>query len=177
MAQTIAEGYEECVFRRFGASEFVRHDREPVLMSDFSHAYNCIADQKKRATMAYRPHAHSTTERMVQILTRELKLYVTDVNQQDWDGYAERLTFNINTAQDRGCGDTPFYLIYVWDLRSTLGATLKLGCTKTRDRDPRRWRYHIQRQYQRARATVNDRLKEAIQDRADQHNNDRGPHE
>ena len=26
-AQTIAENYEECLFRRFGASEAVRHDR------------------------------------------------------------------------------------------------------------------------------------------------------
>jgi hypothetical protein len=35
-AQTIAESYEECVFRRFGASEVIRHDREPGFMSDFS---------------------------------------------------------------------------------------------------------------------------------------------
>ncbi|ETP27896.1 hypothetical protein F442_22818 [Phytophthora nicotianae P10297] len=35
-AQTIAESYEECVFRRFGASEAIRHDREPGFMSDFS---------------------------------------------------------------------------------------------------------------------------------------------
>ena len=31
-AQTVAEGYEECVFRRFGASEVIRHDREPSFM-------------------------------------------------------------------------------------------------------------------------------------------------
>ena len=34
-AQTIAESYEECVFRRFGASEVIRHEREPGFMSDF----------------------------------------------------------------------------------------------------------------------------------------------
>ena len=28
-AQAVAEGYEGCVFRRFGASEVTRHDREP----------------------------------------------------------------------------------------------------------------------------------------------------
>ena len=114
---------------------------------------------------------------MVQTLTRALKMYVTDVNQKDWDEYAERLTFAINTAQDRVRGDTPFYLIHGWDPRSTLEATLPLGSTKRRDREPRRWRYHIQRQYQRARATVNDRLKSAIQDRADQHNVDQDPYE
>ncbi|GMF41751.1 unnamed protein product [Phytophthora fragariaefolia] len=32
-AQTIAENYEECVFRRFGASEAIRHDREPGFMA------------------------------------------------------------------------------------------------------------------------------------------------
>ena len=57
-------------------------------------------------------------------------MYVTDVNQQDWDEYAERLTFAINTAQDRVRGDTPFYLIHGWDqqryhwevLRSVIGS-------------------------------------------------------
>ena len=37
-AHTIAENYEECVFRRFGASEAIGHDWEPELMSDFSRA-------------------------------------------------------------------------------------------------------------------------------------------
>ena len=151
-AKTIEKGYEECVFRRFGASESIRHDREPGFMSDFFRVFNRIASQNQRATMAYRPQASGTAERMVHTLTRTLKMYVTDVNQQYWDEYAERSTFAINTAHDRVRGDTPFYLIHGWDPRSTLEATLPLVCTKIRDRDPRRWRYHIQRQYQRALA-------------------------
>ena len=126
--------------------------------------------------MAYRTQANGTAERVVHTLTRALKMYATEVNQQDWDDYAERLTFAINTAHDRVWGDTPFYLIHGWDPRSTLEATLPLGCTKTSDRDPRRWRYHIQRQYQCARATVNDRLKESSQERADKHNNNQRLH-
>ncbi|GMF62292.1 unnamed protein product [Phytophthora fragariaefolia] len=52
-AQTIAESYEECVFRRFGASEVIRHDREPGFMADFFRSFNRILDQRQRATMAY----------------------------------------------------------------------------------------------------------------------------
>ena len=120
--------------------------------------------------MAYRPQANGTAEPMVQTLTRALKMYVSDVNQQDWDEYAERLTFALNTAQDRVRGDTPFHLIHGWDPRSTLEATLPLGSTRRRYCQPRRWRYHIQRQYQRAREAVNVRLKDAIQTGADLHN-------
>uniref|UniRef100_A0AAV1UK23 Integrase catalytic domain-containing protein n=1 Tax=Peronospora matthiolae TaxID=2874970 RepID=A0AAV1UK23_9STRA len=80
-AQTIAESYEECVFRRFGASEAIRHDREPGFMSDFFRAFNRIAGQKQRATMAYKPQANGTAERMVQTLTRSIKMYVMDENQ------------------------------------------------------------------------------------------------
>ena len=137
--------------------------------------FNRIAGQKQRATMAYRPQANGTAERMVQTLTRAIKMYETGKNQKDWDKYAERLTFAINTAQDRVRGDTPFYLFHGWDPRSTLEATLLLGSTKPRDRDPRRWRYRIQRQDQRARSVMNDRLKVAIQDRADRHNADHDP--
>ena len=176
-AQTIAENYEECVFRRFGASEAIRHDREPGFMSDFFRAFSRIVGQKQRATMAYRPQANGTAERMVQTLTHSLKMYVAEVDQRDWDEYAERLTFAINTAQDRVRGDTPFYLIHGWDPRSTLEATLSVGNTRTRDRDPKRWRYSIQRQYQRARSAVNDQLRLAIQERADRHNEDVEQHE
>ena len=81
-AQTIAESYEECVFRRFGASEAICHDREPGFMSDFFRAFNRIAGQKQRATMAYRPQANGTAETMVQTLTLALKMYVTDTDQK-----------------------------------------------------------------------------------------------
>ena len=146
-AQTIAASYEECVFRKFGACEAIRYDREPGFMSDFFRAFNRIAGPKQRATMAYPPQAKGTAERMVQKLKRALKMYVTDTDQNNWDEYAERLTFAINTAQNRVRGDAPFYLIYGWDPRSTMEATLPLGSTKRRDREPRRWRYHIQRKY------------------------------
>ena len=104
-------------------------------------------------------------------------MYVTDTDQKDWDEYAETLTFAINTAQDRVRGDTPFYLIHGWDPLSTLKATLPLGSTKRRDQDPRRWRYHIQRHYQRSREDVNDRLRIAIRDRSERHHTEDGSHE
>ena len=107
-AQTIAESYEECEFRRFGVSEAIRHDREPGFMSDFFRAFSRIAGQRQRATMAYRPQPNGTAERLVQTLIRALKMYVADVDQRYWDEYAERLTFAINTAHDRIRGDTPF---------------------------------------------------------------------
>ncbi|OWY97166.1 LOW QUALITY PROTEIN: reverse transcriptase, partial [Phytophthora megakarya] len=61
-AQTIAETYEECVFRRFGASEVIRHDREPGFMSDFLKSFNKILGQRQRVTMAYRPQANGSAE-------------------------------------------------------------------------------------------------------------------
>ncbi|OWZ14595.1 hypothetical protein PHMEG_00011905 [Phytophthora megakarya] len=57
--------------------------------------------------MAYRPQANGTAERMVQTATRVLKMYVRDLDQKNWDEYAERFTFAINTAHDRIRGDTP----------------------------------------------------------------------
>ncbi|OWY90214.1 reverse transcriptase [Phytophthora megakarya] len=86
-AQTVVESYEECVFRRFGEREMIRHDREPGFMSDFFRAFNKILGQRLRATMAYRyrPQANGTAERMVQTATRALKMYVRDLDQKDWD--------------------------------------------------------------------------------------------
>ncbi|OWY95521.1 reverse transcriptase [Phytophthora megakarya] len=114
-AQTVAESYEECVFWRFGASEMIRHDREPGFMSDFFRAFKNILGQRQRAAVAYRPQANGTAERMVQTATRALKMYVRDLDQKDWDEYAECLTFAINTANDRIRRDTPHYLSDVPD--------------------------------------------------------------
>ncbi|GMF20123.1 unnamed protein product [Phytophthora fragariaefolia] len=175
-AQTIAENYEECVFRRFGASEAIRHDREPGFMADFFRAFNRIVGQGQRATIAYRPQANGTADRMVQTLIRSVKMYVADTNQRDWDEYAERPTFALNTAQDRVRGDTPFYLAHGWDPRTTLEASLPFVSTRRRDRDPRRWRYHVQAHYQRAREQVRERLREAIRQRADEQNERASPH-
>ncbi|OWZ10888.1 reverse transcriptase [Phytophthora megakarya] len=64
-AQTIAETYEECVFRRFGASKVIRHDREPGFMSDFFKSFNKILGQRQRATMAYRLDPQSVWSRQL----------------------------------------------------------------------------------------------------------------
>ncbi|GMF41735.1 unnamed protein product [Phytophthora fragariaefolia] len=127
--------------------------------------------------MAYRTQANGTAERMVQTLTRSVTMYVSDINQRDWDEYAERLTFALNTAQDRVRGDTPFYLMHGWDPRTTFKNMIPLGSTRRRDREPRRWRYHVRRHYQQARETVNERLRDATQSRADRHNESIHPYE
>ena len=144
-------------------------------MYDFFRAFNKIAGQKQRAAISYIPQSNGTAEKMVQTLTRALKMYVTDVDQRDWDSYAERLKFSINTAQGRVRRDKSFYLIHGWDPRSTLEAVFFLGSTKLRDQDPCKWCYYIKRQYQHSRSAVNERLKAAIQDRVYRHNTDLEP--
>ncbi|CAH0480129.1 unnamed protein product [Peronospora belbahrii] len=119
MAQAIAEGYEECVFCRFGASEAIRYDREPGLKSDFFRAFSCMVGQHQQAAMVYRPQANGTLRRMVQILTRSIKMYVFDFRQQDWDEYVECLAFAMNTAQtDSGKGHH-----FIWSMVGMLEPT------------------------------------------------------
>ncbi|OWZ15804.1 reverse transcriptase [Phytophthora megakarya] len=81
-------------------------------MSDFFKTFNKILGQRQRTTMAYRTQANGSAGRMVQTTTRAIKMYVQDLDQRDWDEYAERLTFAINTARDRIRGETPFYMIH-----------------------------------------------------------------
>ncbi|KAE9259086.1 hypothetical protein PR003_g34939 [Phytophthora rubi] len=121
-------------------------------MSDFFKAFSKLMGQRQRATLAYRPDANGAAERMVQTVTRAIKMYIADFDQRDWDEYAERLTFALNTSHDRTRNETPFFLVHDWDPRSTLEATLAVGNTSTRDAEARRWRFRIQRHYKVARA-------------------------
>jgi hypothetical protein len=170
-AQTVAEAYEEAVFRRFGASEAIRrHDREPGFMSEFFKAFNKLMGRRQRATLAYRPQANGAAERMVQTITRAIKMYITDVDQRDWDEYAERLTFALNTAQYRTRNETPFYLVHGWDPKTILESTLAVGNVARQDVDAKRWRLHIQRHYKTARAQALELIKAAVEDRAERDN-------
>ncbi|OWY90584.1 reverse transcriptase [Phytophthora megakarya] len=122
---------------------------------------------RQSATVAYRLQGNGKAERT---------LYVADVNQQDLDDYAERLMFALNTAHDQVRGETSFFLVHGWYPRSTLEAVVSVGSTRRRDCDARRWRYHIQGQYRRAREAVNENLRDAIKSRTDQHNENVRPH-
>ncbi|OWZ07070.1 reverse transcriptase, partial [Phytophthora megakarya] len=102
------------------SAEAIRHDREPGYMSDFFGAFNKLMGQRQRATLAYRPQANGAAERMVQTIARAIKMYMADIDQRDWDQYAERLTYALNTAHDRTRDETPFFLVHGWDPRSTL---------------------------------------------------------
>ena len=93
--------------------------------------------------MAYCPRANGTAERIVQTFTRAINMYVADVDQKYRYEYAERLTFAANKAQNL-CARTHSVLP---DPR--LGSEIDprdnatLGSAKTRNSDPRRWRYNI----------------------------------
>ncbi|OWZ13922.1 reverse transcriptase [Phytophthora megakarya] len=163
--QTVAEPYEEYVFRRFGANEMIRHVREPGFMYDFFRALNKILGQ--RATMAYRPQANGNGERMVETATRALKMYVRDLDQKDWDEYAERLTFAINKAHDRIRGDT----LTIWSTDGIRDRLWRLPCQSNALSGK------IGTYGRGSRAQVNARLKEAIADRSNLHNENAGSHQ
>ena len=69
------------MFRRFGASEAIRHDIEICKIHVLCfRAFDKNGEQKQNTTMAYMPQENDITARMAQTLTRALKLYVTDVD-------------------------------------------------------------------------------------------------
>ncbi|OWY92787.1 reverse transcriptase, partial [Phytophthora megakarya] len=109
-AQDVAEAYEECVFRRFGASSMIRHDQDPRFMSKVFARFRDLLKSKQRATLGYRPQANGQQERSVQTVMRSVRAYVAEVDQSDWDEHAERLMFVLNTSFDAASLDTPFYL-------------------------------------------------------------------
>ncbi|GMF15657.1 unnamed protein product [Phytophthora fragariaefolia] len=148
-AETVAEAYEEAVVRRFGESEAVRHDREPDFMTDFFEAFSKMMGQRQRATLAH-------------LRRRPARL-----------GCVHRTA---HVRPDRTRDETPFYLVYGWDARSTLETTFSIVNTSHRDADARRWRMQIQRHYKMARAQALELVQEALAERATRHNEGASQH-
>ncbi|GMF49024.1 unnamed protein product [Phytophthora fragariaefolia] len=129
-ALCVAQAFEECVYRRFGAPSLVRHDRDPLFMSEVFQAFAEMMQSRSRATLSYQPQANGQQERSVKTVMQTLRLYAEDPLQQDWDEIVERLVFAINNSQDTTRKETPFNLVHGWDAQSTLKAmasSLKRG--------------------------------------------------
>ncbi|KAH9110643.1 hypothetical protein LEN26_013682 [Aphanomyces euteiches] len=114
-AHTIAQAYEEAVFRRFGACRELRHDREPSFMSEVFKHFATMLGQSQSPTFAYRPQANGTAERGIQTITRMVKLYIQDPHQRDWGDLAERMVFALNTSVSATRKETPFFLMHGWE--------------------------------------------------------------
>ncbi|OWZ02641.1 reverse transcriptase [Phytophthora megakarya] len=138
-AQDVAEAYEECVLRRFGASSMIRHDQDPRFMSKVFARFRDLLKSKQRTTLGYRPQANGQQERSVQTVMRSVRAYVAEVDQGDWDENAEHLVFALNTSFDAARLDTPFYLVHGWDAQGTISAMLGPKPSTVQERTALEW--------------------------------------
>ncbi|KAE9179684.1 hypothetical protein PF002_g27750 [Phytophthora fragariae] len=111
-ALVVAQAFEECVYRRFGAPSLIRHDRDPRFMSEVFQAFAEMMQSRSRATLSYRPQVNGQQERSVKTVMQSVRVYAEDALQQDWDKIAEKLIFAINNSQDGTRKETPFYLVH-----------------------------------------------------------------
>ncbi|GMF36978.1 unnamed protein product [Phytophthora fragariaefolia] len=135
-ALCVAQAFEECVCRRFGAPSLVRPDRDPRFMSKVFQTFAEMMQSRSRATLSYRPQAKGQQERSGKTVMQSVRVYAEDPLQQDWDEIVERLVFAINNSQDTTRKETPFYLVHGWDAQSTLKAmasSLKRGFGRQSD--------------------------------------------
>ena len=112
-AEDVANVYLEYVYKRFGAQETIRHDRDPRFMSRVFKAFNRMMKQKQNPTLAYRPQANGQQERSVQTVMNAIKLYIEDVEQKDWDQYVPRLELALNNTENLDYKLSSFYLFMV----------------------------------------------------------------
>ncbi|KAE8970843.1 hypothetical protein PR003_g17729 [Phytophthora rubi] len=144
-ARVVAQAFEECVYRRFGAHSLIRHDRDPRFMSEVFQAFAEMMQSRSRATLSYRPQVNGQQERSVKTVMQSVRVYAEDPLQRD--EIAEKLIFAINDSQDGTRKETPFYLVHGWDAQSTLKAmssSLKRG--SGRQPNALAWRREVNRQ-------------------------------
>ncbi|GMF47844.1 unnamed protein product [Phytophthora fragariaefolia] len=146
-ALCVAQAFEACVYRRFGAPSLVRHDRDPRFMSEVFQDFAEIVQSRSRATLRHRPQANDQQERSLKTAMQSVRVCAEDPLQQDWDEIVERLVFAINNSQDITRKETPFYLVHGWDAQSTpkaMASSLKRGFGK--QSDALAWRREVNRQ-------------------------------
>ncbi|KAE9286022.1 hypothetical protein PF008_g26770 [Phytophthora fragariae] len=170
-AHVVAQAFEECVYRTFGAPSLIRHDRDPRLMSEVFQAFAEMMQSRSCATRSYRPQANGQQERSVKTVKQSVRVYGEDPLQQDWDEIAEKLIFAINNSQDGTRKETPFYLVHGWDAQSMLKAmssSRKRG--SGRQSDALAWRREVNRQQEIALSMSKEHQATEKARRAKEHN-------
>ncbi|OWY93770.1 LOW QUALITY PROTEIN: reverse transcriptase [Phytophthora megakarya] len=163
-AQDCAEAYEEVVFRNYGASSEIRHDKDPRFMSRVFRRFSEMMGIQQKATLAYRPQVHGQQERSGQTIMHSIRAYV--VEPDDWDDHAEKLMHAINTSFDATRLDKPFYLLHGLDCRSTIAAMLGPKPTDVAERTAYEWRRKLRRDYIYAHACAEGLQKRAKRTRS-----------
>ncbi|OWZ00787.1 LOW QUALITY PROTEIN: hypothetical protein PHMEG_00027949 [Phytophthora megakarya] len=105
-ALRVAQAFEECVYRRFGAPSLIRHDRDPRFMSEVFQSFTEMMQSRCRAKLSYRPQANDQQERSVKTVMQSVRVYAEDPLQQDWDEI--KLIFAINNSMDTTRKETFF---------------------------------------------------------------------
>ncbi|GMF32587.1 unnamed protein product [Phytophthora lilii] len=100
-ALSVAQAFEECVYRRFGAPTLIRHDRDPRFMCEVFQAFAEMMQSRSRATLSYRPQANGQQERSVRTVMQSVRVYAEDPLQQDWGDRreAQRGTTDVETSE------------------------------------------------------------------------------
>ncbi|OWZ03572.1 LOW QUALITY PROTEIN: reverse transcriptase [Phytophthora megakarya] len=107
-ALRVAQAFEKCVYRRFGAPSLIRHDRDPRSMSEVFQSFTEMMQSRSRATLSYRSQANGQQERSVKPVMQSVRVYAEDSLQQDWDEIAEKLIFATNNPMDTTRKYDPF---------------------------------------------------------------------
>jgi ribonuclease HI len=169
-AQKVAEAFNEKIYQVFGAPEVVRHDRDPRFMSDLFQAFIRMLGARSRATFSYRPQANGQQERSVQTIIRAIKKQIKEPDQGDWDLIAERLMFAINTSIDTVRKETPFFLVFGWDPRTTMQAMIPSKPVTAKEREPFKWRQQQLTLHHRAMDLAYQLQRKAKEKRKETHN-------
>jgi hypothetical protein len=169
-APDVADAYLNYVFKRFGASEIVRHDRDPRFMSKVFKSFNRMMRQQQRATLAYRPQANGQQERYIQTVVRAIRIYIEDVNQKDWDLYVNKLEFALNTSVHSELKVSSFYLVHGWHPRSTLDAMVPPYDNSVDEKNAKKWRNSVYKSHYYAIQHAADIHRARKQERAKKHN-------
>ncbi|OWZ01609.1 LOW QUALITY PROTEIN: reverse transcriptase [Phytophthora megakarya] len=161
-AQDCAEAYEEVVFRNYGASSEIRHDRDSRFMSRVFRCFSEMMGIQQKATLAYRPQANGQQERSGLTIMHSIRA----PDQTNWDDHAEKIMHAINTSFNVTRLDTPFYLLHGFDCRSTIAAMLGPKPTDVAERTAYEWRRLLQRDYSYAHGCAEELQRRANRPRS-----------
>ena len=96
---------------RFGCFQICHTDQGREFVNELNAKLFELAGVSQRISSAYHPQSNGLDERINQTISRTLRKYIND-EQDDWDQYLDSILFSYRTSKHASTHYSPFFLMY-----------------------------------------------------------------
>ena len=106
------------IFSNYGTPEVLLTDNAQEFISEKMIKFCQFFNIRKREVTVWHPSSNGLSERANKELNKLIRIYVSEIETQEWDTFLPTLQLTINSSYNESLGDSPFFCLFGYDSQS-----------------------------------------------------------